>query len=72
MNTLVSAKLSALGYIAFASSLVAQQQQWTVEYTGANGIHCVDTNMWNAGRMTTRVQCSRDGQQSNASDSFTK
>jgi hypothetical protein len=48
---------SALSCIAFASSLMAfQQQQWTVEYAGSPGRRVVEVYMWNAGRMNNRDQ----------------
>ncbi len=54
---------AALSYIVFASFLMAQQQQWKVQFTWqGNGDREVQTNMWNAGRMTMHNQeFNRDG-----------
>jgi hypothetical protein len=36
---------------------MAQQQQWTTEFTDpSSGVRVVETDMWNAGRMSSRSQ----------------
>jgi hypothetical protein len=58
---------SALICIAFAGSLMAQQQQWTVEFTSPDTSRIVETDMWNAGRMNSRFKW---GTQADVTHSF--